>query len=64
MAQDDEFSSTGSYIKMIEKKTAALFRVSCELGTLSSPDFTENDLGNMSKIRRKNRHCIPTELMI
>ena len=48
MAQDDEFSSTGSYIKMIEKKTAALFRVSCELGTLSSPDFTEKDLENMS----------------
>jgi len=48
MAQDDEFSSTESYIKMIEKKTAALFRVSCELGTLSSPDFTEKDLKNMS----------------
>jgi geranylgeranyl diphosphate synthase, type I len=53
MAQDDEFSSTGSYIKMIEKKTAALFRVSCELGTLSSPDFTENDLGNMSRYGEK-----------
>lgn len=48
MAQDDEFSSTSSYIKMIEKKTAALFRVSCELGTLCSPDFTEKDLENMS----------------
>jgi geranylgeranyl diphosphate synthase, type I len=48
MAQDDEFSSTSSYIKMIEKKKAALFRVSCELGTLSSPDFTEKDLENMS----------------
>ncbi len=53
MAQNDEFSSTGSYIKMIEKKTAALFRVSCELGTLSSPDFTENDLGNMSRYGEK-----------
>ena len=38
---------------MIEKKTAALFRVSCELGTLSSPDFTEKDLENMSKYGEK-----------
>ncbi|MBA2268636.1 MAG: polyprenyl synthetase family protein [Nitrosopumilus sp.] len=53
MAQDDEFSSTESYIKMIEKKTAALFRVSCELGTLSSPDFTEKDLRNMSSYGEK-----------
>ena len=48
MAQEDEFSSTDSYIKMIRKKTAALFRVSCELGTLSSSDFSEKDLENMS----------------
>ncbi len=53
MAQDDEFSSTDSYIKMIEKKTAALFRVSCELGTLSSPNFTEKDLENMSSYGEK-----------
>ncbi|TVP40697.1 polyprenyl synthetase family protein [Candidatus Nitrosocosmicus arcticus] len=53
MAQDDEFSSTESYIGMIEKKTAALFRVSCELGTLSSPDFTEKDLENMSSYGEK-----------
>jgi len=53
MAQDEEFSSTGSYIRMIEKKTAALFRVSCELGTLSSPDFTEKDLENMSVYGKK-----------
>ena len=53
MAQDDEFSSTDLYIKMIEKKTAALFRVSCELGTLSSPDFTEKDLENMSGYGKK-----------
>ncbi len=48
MSQDDAFSSTKSYIEMIEKKTAALFRVACELGTLSSPDFTEKDFENLS----------------
>jgi geranylgeranyl diphosphate synthase, type I len=53
MAQDDVFSSTKSYIEMIEKKTAALFRVSCELGTLSSPDFTEKDFENLSAYGKK-----------
>jgi geranylgeranyl diphosphate synthase type I len=53
MAQEREFSSQDYYIKMIQKKTAALFRVSCELGTLSSPNFTEKDLVNMSKFGEK-----------
>lgn len=38
---------------MIQKKTAALFRVSCELGTLSSPNFTQKDLENMSEFGEK-----------
>jgi geranylgeranyl diphosphate synthase, type I len=53
MAQDREFSSQDYYIKMIEKKTAALFRVSCELGTLSSPNFVQQDLKNMSGFGQK-----------
>lgn len=48
MSLEADFSSKESYIKMIEKKTAALFRVSCELGTLSSPDHTKRDLENLS----------------
>lgn len=53
MAQEREFSSKNHYIKMIQKKTAALFRVSCELGTLSSPNFTQKDLENMSEFGEK-----------
>lgn len=53
MAQDSDFSSKDHYIKMIKKKTAALFRVSCELGTLSSPNFTQRDLDNMSGFGEK-----------
>lgn len=53
MAQESEFSSQDYYISMIEKKTAALFRVSCELGTLSSPNFTQQDLKNMSGFGEK-----------
>lgn len=53
MAQQREFSSKDYYIKMIQKKTAALFRVSCELGTLSSPNYTQKDLENMSAFGEK-----------
>lgn len=53
MAQDSNFSSKDYYIKMIKKKTAALFRVSCELGTLSSPNFTQKDLEHMSSFGEK-----------
>jgi geranylgeranyl diphosphate synthase type I len=49
MAEDNDFSSKDQYIEMIRKKTAALFRVSCELGTLSSKDFTRADLENLSE---------------
>lgn len=35
------------------RNPAALFRVSCELGALSSPDFTEKDLENMSDYGEK-----------
>jgi geranylgeranyl diphosphate synthase type I len=38
---------------MIKKKTAALFRVSCELGTLSSQNFTHKDLENLSRFGEK-----------
>ncbi|HET6590389.1 MAG TPA: polyprenyl synthetase family protein [Candidatus Nitrosocosmicus sp.] len=53
MAKDVDFSSKEQYIEMIGKKTAALFRVSCELGTLSSKDFTRNDLENLSEYGEK-----------
>lgn len=53
MANDQEFSDQGNYIKMIEKKTAALFKVSCELGTLSSPNFIESDFENLSLYGKK-----------
>ncbi|HKR74839.1 MAG TPA: polyprenyl synthetase family protein [Candidatus Nitrosocosmicus sp.] len=53
MAQDSDFSSKDYYINMIKKKTAALFRVSCELGTLSSQNFSNKDLENMSGFGEK-----------
>lgn len=49
MAEENNFSTKEQYIEMIGKKTAALFRVSCELGTLSSKDFNNNDLQNLSE---------------
>jgi len=48
MSIDDEFPSKDEYINMIEKKTAALFKVSCEIGTLSSSNNNPDDVKNLS----------------
>lgn len=53
MSSDKQFSSQENYIKMIEKKTAALFKSSCELGALSSPNFIESDFENLSSYGKK-----------
>ncbi len=53
MSKDSEFSSTDDYMNMIEKKTAALFGVSCELGTLSSPNHNYNDVKKLSEFGKK-----------
>lgn len=53
MSMDEGFSSKDLYIQMIEKKTAALFRVSCELGVLSSPNHEISDIKNLSNYGTK-----------
>ena len=53
MSTDADFTSIDDYLYMIEKKTAALFKVSCELGTLSSSNYSPNDVGNMSNYGKK-----------
>ncbi len=40
------------YVKMIGKKTAALFEVSCALGALSAPNHTSRDVENLSSFGR------------
>jgi geranylgeranyl diphosphate synthase type I len=53
MSTDTDFSSKEEYINMIEKKTAALFKVSCELGTLSSSNYNQADIENLSNYGKK-----------
>jgi geranylgeranyl diphosphate synthase type I len=53
MSIDRDFSSKEAYLDMIEKKTAALFKVSCELGTLSSSNYREMDVENLSNYGKK-----------
>ncbi len=53
MSADVDFSSIDDYLYMIEKKTAALFKVSCELGTLSSSNYTPFDVDNLSNYGKK-----------
>ena len=53
MSTDADFSSIDDYLYMIEKKTAALFKVSCELGTLSSSNYSPNDVDNLSNYGKK-----------
>ena len=53
MSEQNHFSSKDDYIEMIGKKTAALFRVSCELGTLSSPNHSRSDFDNLSEFGEK-----------
>ena len=53
MSTDADFSSKDKYLYMIEKKTAALFKVSCELGTLSSSNYNQIDIDNLSNYGKK-----------
>ncbi|MDQ6723865.1 MAG: polyprenyl synthetase family protein [Thermoproteota archaeon] len=53
MSTDVDFSSKEEYLNMIEKKTAALFKVSCELGTLSSSNYSQTDIENLSNYGKK-----------
>ena len=53
MSTDFDFSTKQEYINMIEKKTASLFQVSCELGTLSSSNYDQIDVENLSKYGKK-----------
>jgi geranylgeranyl diphosphate synthase type I len=53
MSTDTDFSSKEEYINMIEKKTAALFKVSCELGALSSSNYNQADIENLSNYGKK-----------
>jgi geranylgeranyl diphosphate synthase, type I len=51
-ASSSKFPKDDDYIKMIRKKTAALFEVSCALGALSAPGHTEDDVENLSSFGR------------
>lgn len=51
-ASSSKFPKDDDYIKMIRKKTAALFEVSCALGALSAQDHTERDVENLSSFGR------------
>src|SRR4051794_18180019 len=46
-ASSSKFSKDEDYIKMIRKKTAALFEVSCALGALSALAHTDGDVENL-----------------
>jgi len=52
VASSSKFPKDEDYIKMIGKKTAALFEVSCALGALSAPAHTERDVENLSSFGR------------
>src|SRR5919198_1764572 len=51
-ASSSKFPKDDDYIKMIRKKTAALFEVSCALGALSAPSHTEGDVENLALFGR------------
>lgn len=51
-ASSSKFPKESDYIKMIGKKTAALFEVSCALGALSAASHTERDVDNLSSFGR------------
>jgi geranylgeranyl diphosphate synthase type I len=51
-ASSSKFPKEADYIKMIGKKTAALFEVSCALGALSAPGHVERDVENLSSFGR------------
>jgi geranylgeranyl diphosphate synthase type I len=47
-SETNKVFSEDDYIDMIEKKTAALFKLSCSLGVLSSNNLNNKDLENLS----------------
>lgn len=51
-ASSSKFPKEPDYIKMISKKTAALFEVSCALGALSAPNHSDRDVENLSSFGR------------
>jgi len=51
-ASSSKFPKDDDYIKMIRKKTAALFEVSCALGALCAPNHSEEDVENLSLFGR------------
>lgn len=51
-ASSSKFPKESDYIKMIGKKTAALFEVSCALGALSASTHTQHDIENLSSFGR------------
>jgi geranylgeranyl diphosphate synthase, type I len=51
-ASSTKFPKEPDYIKMIGKKTAALFEVSCALGALSAPNHTQRDAENLASFGR------------
>jgi len=51
-ASNSKFPKESDYIKMVGKKTAALFEISCVLGALSAPSHTERDVENLASFGR------------
>ena len=51
-ASNSKFPKESDYIKMVGKKTAALFEISCALGALSAPIHTERDVENLASFGR------------
>lgn len=51
MASSSKFSSESQYINMIDKKTAALFETSCELGALCA-QTNKNDVDKLARFGR------------
>ncbi|MDQ3838235.1 MAG: polyprenyl synthetase family protein [Thermoproteota archaeon] len=51
-SRDDRSYSQVDYIRMIEKKTASLFELSCSLGVLSADDHSRADLDRLSAFGR------------
>ncbi|HEY7733359.1 MAG TPA: polyprenyl synthetase family protein [Nitrososphaera sp.] len=48
VASSSRLPTESDYIDMIGKKTAALFKMSCALGALSAPNYTDRDIKNLS----------------
>lgn len=48
MAAYENIPTTEEYLEMIGKKTAALFEVSCAMGTLSSSNSSDIDINNLA----------------